>query len=373
MTVSKFTKQTDSALREKHFRAIADSAPFAIVITRVSDGSFVYVNDRFCALMGVTREHFNKKVAADLYANPEERKTVVANLQADGFIIDSDIQLKRALDSAPFWACFSAHVGELNGEQVIYASLYDITERKRAEERLREYAESLAQSSAELEQFAYVASHDLQEPLRMIGSYLKLLEQRYQGKLDSDAEDLIHFAVDGANRLQRMINDLLVFSRVHTRGKEFTDISAESALGNATENLKLAIEENGAELTHDPLPIVRADATQLTLLFQNLLSNAIKFKGKAAPKIHISAQISGDFYHFCVEDNGIGIARKDAERIFVIFQKLHSQEQYPGTGIGLAICRRIVARLAGRIWVESEPGKGSRFYFTIPRSLEKVG
>lgn len=359
------------SIREDQFRMIADSAPFAIIITRLSDGRFVYVNDRFCALMGKTREFFAGRSAQDLYVNLADRQDIVAKLQADGSIIDNDVQLKRSSDQTPFWACFSAHIGELNGEKMIYASLYDVTVRKNAEETLRDYAENLAQSNSELEQFAYIASHDLQEPLRMISSYVQLLEQRYKGKLDKDADDFIHYAVDGANRLQRMINDLLVFSRVHTRGKSLAECAPESALENALENLKLAIEENGAQVTRSALPLIRADATQVTMLFQNLIANAIKFRSKAQPLIHISAKTDGDFHLFCVEDNGIGIEPGQSERVFEIFQKLHSREKYPGTGIGLAICRRIVARHGGRIWVESEPGKGSRFFFTFPKDGAK--
>jgi PAS domain S-box-containing protein len=353
-------------LGEDAFRKIADSAPFAIVITRVADGRFVYANERFCTLMGLSRDQLVGVSASDLYANPEDRKTIVEKLIQGGTVFDSDIELRRPMDRSFLWARFSAQLNELNGEKVIFVSLYDITERRQAEAKLRETMNVLAQSNTELEQFAYVASHDLQEPLRMNSSYLQLLEQRYKDKLDSDANDFIHFAVDGSNRLQRMINDLLVFSRVHTRGKEFTEIEADSALDNALENLRLVIEERNALVTHDSLPVVKADPTQLTLLFQNLLVNAIKFSPGREPRVRISVQPTGEFYQFCVEDQGIGIDPKDAERIFVIFQKLHKRAEYAGTGIGLAVCRRIVARHGGRIWVESELGKGSRFYFTLP-------
>ncbi len=365
--VSAITKQTFSAaLSDEQFRTIADSAPFAIVITRLSDGSFIYVNDNYCSLLGVNREQLEDRAAWDIYADPEERKSIVEQLKNDGLVLNHDLQIKQSSNQSLLCVCFSARIGELNSEPITLASLYDITDRKKAEDKLRETAENLAQSNSELEQFAYIASHDLQEPLRMIGSYLQLLEQRYRGKLDKDADDFIHYAVDGATRLQRMINGLLVFSRVHTRGKEMASINAESALENALENLKLSITESGASITRDALPTVCADPTQLTLLFQNLLSDAIKFSGRS-PKIHIAIEETPDFYKFCISDQGIGIDPKDAERIFVIFQKLPNREQYPGTGIGLAICRRIVARHGGRIWVESEEGKGSRFYFTLSK------
>jgi light-regulated signal transduction histidine kinase (bacteriophytochrome) len=250
-------------------------------------------------------------------------------------------------------------------------SLTEITARKKLEGELRASVESLATSNADLEQFAYIASHDLQEPLRMISSYMTLLKQRYQGKLDSDADDFISYAVDGATRLQQMINDLLIFSRVQTRGKELVPAQAETAYMNAVENLAYSISEEKAEVTHDPLPSVLADATQLTMLFQNLLSNAIKFHGQEAPRIHVSVEPGDEHYKFCVQDNGIGIDPQFFDKIFLIFRRLHTREEYPGTGIGLAVCKRIVSRHGGQIWVESQDGQGTRFYFTLLRGDRK--
>jgi light-regulated signal transduction histidine kinase (bacteriophytochrome) len=238
--------------------------------------------------------------------------------------------------------------------------------RKRAEEQAARLMEDLQRSNAELEQFAYVASHDLQEPLRMVSSYTQLLARRYKDKLDKDADEFIAFAVDGANRMQRMINDLLTYSRAGTRGKEFTSVDCEAALGQAHANLRIAIEEHNAVITHDPLPTVMADEGQLAQLFQNLISNAIKFRGEEPPRIHVSARRRNQEWVLSVRDNGIGIEPQYTERIFVIFQRLHTRAEYPGTGIGLAICRRIVERHGGRIWVESEPGKSSTFFFTLP-------
>lgn len=256
-----------------------------------------------------------------------------------------------------------------------------ISELKRRTQEFQKKTDQLARSNKELEQFAYVASHDLREPLRMVTSYVKLLARRYKDKLDADADDFITFAVDGATRMQRLIDGLLIYSRVGTRVKEFEPTDCEMILGQCLSNLQVAIGERGAVITHDPLPTVMADHLQLTQLFQNLIDNAIKFRrGEEPPRIHISAKPiaeSGirnaelnselkDGWVFSVHDNGIGIAPEYADRIFVIFQRLHDREKYPGTGIGLAVCKKIVERHGGSIWVESEPGKGATFYFTIP-------
>ncbi len=224
----------------------------------------------------------------------------------------------------------------------------------------------LARSNSELEQFAYVASHDLQEPLRMVASYMQLLERRYKGKLDQDADEFIGYAVDGAGRMQRLINDLLGYSRLGTHGQAFTSISSQAALDQALDNLGVSLQESQAKVTHDPLPEVKGDQAQLVQLFQNLVGNAVKFHARKAPRVHVSAVPNDKEWVFSVRDNGIGIDPQYAERIFIIFQRLHDRSQYTGTGIGLAICKKIVQRHGGRIWVESEPGKGATFYFTLP-------
>jgi len=242
----------------------------------------------------------------------------------------------------------------------------EIAERKRAEAKLKQTLAELERSNAELQQFAYVASHDLQEPLRMVGSYVQLLQRRYKGKLDADADDFITYAVDGADRMKRLINDLLSYSRVGTHGKDFEPIDCESVVGQALANLHVAVEESGAEIITDPLPTLMVDGSQLSQLFQNLIGNAIKFHGLDPPRVHISAQQKRNEWEFSVRDNGIGIAPEFFDRIFQIFQCLHSKSEYPGTGIGLAVANKIVERHGGHIWVESEAGKGSTFYFTIP-------
>ncbi len=244
----------------------------------------------------------------------------------------------------------------------------DITERKQAEIALREAHEELKRSNAELEQFAYVASHDLQEPLRMVSSYTQLIMRRYGDKLDGDAKEFMDFIVDGAARMKGLIADLLAYSRVGTRGKDFKTTDSEAALQKATVNLRAAIGESGAVVTHDPLPEVCADDTQLAQLFQNLIGNAIKFRGDSAPQVHVSVDDAGHEWVFGVQDNGIGIEPQYFERIFMVFQRLHVKTEYPGTGIGLAICKKVVDRHGGRIWVESQPGHGSRFCFALPKN-----
>lgn len=242
-----------------------------------------------------------------------------------------------------------------------------ISQLEFAKQALQSKTEELGRSNAELEQFAYVASHDLQEPLRMVASYTQLLARRYRGKLDSDADEFIGFAVDGATRMQTLIRDLLSYSRIMTQGHALQPVDTRLAFDTACGNLQKSIEESGGTVSVGTLPTLQADATQLTQLFQNLLGNALKYCSERAPQIHVDARPADNGWVFSVEDNGIGIEAQYFERIFQMFQRLHTREEYSGTGIGLAICRRIVERHGGRIWVESQPGRGSTFLFAIPR------
>lgn len=253
---------------------------------------------------------------------------------------------------------------------LVMGAIRDVTERKRAEEKLTQQSAELARSNTELEQFAYVASHDLQEPLRMVVSYTQLLAKRYKGKLDADADEFIAYAIDGVTRMQALINDLLAYSRVGSQGKGLEPADSSAIVDRAVANLQGAIEGSGAMVTHDPLPTVMADDVQLGQLFQNLLGNAIKFHGDEPPHVHVSAEQKEAEWVFSVRDNGIGIDPQYTDRIFAIFQRLHGRGEYPGTGIGLAICRKIVERHGGRIWVESRLSKGTTFYFTIPTRTE---
>jgi light-regulated signal transduction histidine kinase (bacteriophytochrome) len=250
----------------------------------------------------------------------------------------------------------------------------DITARKRAEAELRrahdeleQKARELQRSNSELEQFAYVASHDLQEPLRMVSSYTQLVMRRYGEKLDKDAREFMNYVVDGAARMKQLIEDLLAYSRVGTRGKEFAPLELEAIVRRAVTNLRAAIEEAGAAVTWEGLPQVQGDDVQLAQLLQNLIGNALKFRSASVPRVNIFSTEKADDWEIVVQDNGIGIEPQYYERIFMVFQRLHNKAEYPGTGIGLAICKKVVERHGGRIWVESKLGEGSAFHFTLPK------
>ena len=290
----------------------------------------------------------------------ESREGFEARRQTkDGALIDVGIWTAPLRDAR----------GDVDGIMTI---MVDVTQRKRIEEALSHYTDELARSNADLEQFAYVASHDLQEPLRMVSSYTELLARRYEGRLDSDADEFIAYAVDGATRMQALINDLLAYSRIGSSGEPTEAVECGSVFRRVVGNLRAAINDTGAEVTSDRLPTVRGDESQLALLFQNLIANGIKFGGDRTPQVHLSAERRNGSWLFSVRDNGIGIEREYSERIFGIFQRLHTREEYPGTGVGLAICKRVVERHNGIIWVESEPGTGSVFKFTLPE-LEEDG
>jgi signal transduction histidine kinase len=250
------------------------------------------------------------------------------------------------------------------------ARLPEAVRRAIREKQLREEhqqaQEELARSNQDLEQFAYVASHDLQEPLRMVATYTQLLAERYRGQLDGDADKYIHYAVDGALRMQALVQDLLTFSRIGRLGTDLQSTDCNAVVETAVKNLRAAVDESGARVTHDLLPTVMADGSQLLQVFQNLIGNALKFRGPEPPAIHVSASKRGREWVFAVVDNGIGLAPEYAELVFVIFKRLHTRAEYPGSGIGLAICKKIIERQGGRIWVESQPGQGATFRFTLP-------
>ena len=261
-----------------------------------------------------------------------------------------------------------SHTGMIfNGKKALLEVFQDITESKQTEDKLYSTLKNLELSNKDLEQFAYVANHDLQEPLRMISSYTQLLERKYKDKLDPDANEYIHFAVDGAIRMQKLLNDLLEYSKISKSEKTFEKVDTSTVFGQVISNLQLLITSNRALITIDDLPVVKANESQMLSLFQNLIENAIKFQKKTElPKIHISCTKQNEMYRFSVADNGIGIEKQYHDRIFIVFQRLHSLKDYPGTGIGLSICKRIVERHGGSIWFESVLNEGTTFYFTLP-------
>ena len=281
-----------------------------------------------------------------------------------GFEVGAVDYVTKPLDGAEVLARIDTHLSLSTLRRELERQNAQLREEIAARERVQE---ALQRSNTELEQLAYVASHDMQEPLRMVASYLQLVADRYQGQLDAEADEFIGFAVDGAKRMQALINDLLAYSRVGTKARPFAPTDCAAIVATAIADLRVAIDESGARVTSGPLPVVMADAMQLAQLFRNLLGNAIKFRGSAPPQVHIEAESADAGWRFAVRDNGIGIAPEYFDRIFVLFQRLHGRREYPGTGIGLALCKKIVERHGGRIWVESVPGSGSVFRFTLPQ------
>ncbi len=350
---------------EAKWRALTQNSPdFIMNLSR--DGTIQFINR---TMPGLPDAEHTIGMSVLEFVPPEHREAnrqAIEGVYATGKRVEFESEGPGPDGTPRYYLCRVEPIVEAGRVTSVNYVTTDITERKRAEEALLAKERELKRSNAELEQFAYVASHDLQEPLRMVSSYTQLLSRRYQGKLDSDADEFIGFAVDGITRMQRMINDLLTYSRVGRRGKEPQPTDSGVVLERALQNLKLTIEDNKGSVTYDPLPVVMADDRQIEQLFQNLVGNAIKYHGDEPPSVHISAERSNGWWTFAIKDNGIGIEPQYYERIFQVFQRLHTQKEYAGTGIGLAVCAKIIERHGGRIWVESEPGRGSTFMFTLP-------
>ena len=364
------------AQMEGRYRGLLEAAPDAMVVVN-QGGEIVLLNVQAEKQFGYRRDELvGQKVKNIIPEGFAERLIADALRSAEDALaqqIGTGIELTgRRKDGSEFPIEIMLSPLESAEGILVTAAIRDITARKKAEAHLLQKVEELNRSNEELGQFAYIASHDLQEPLRMVASYTQLLSRRYKGKLDSDADEFIAFAVDGASRMQRLIQDLLAYSRVGTKGRDLLDISSEEALQQALMNLRGAIEESGALVTHDPLPTVLADEMQLIQLFQNLVGNAIKYQNPGVPRVHISAaRNGGKKWMFSVRDNGLGIDPQYFERIFGMFQRLHKREEFAGTGIGLAICKKIVERHGGSISVESQPGQGSTFRFALAGSERK--
>jgi len=369
--MEKKLRESEEKLR-RTFEAIQDS----LIITTL-DGHIVDLNEAAVRLHGFKEKGEMIGLNAVEFVVEEYRQAVyehgVKAFQGGGYIDRLEHRVRQA-DGTEFEAEFSGvPLFDDDGNLAGWVTLSrDITERKKMEAKIQQLLDELKRSNTELEQFAYVASHDLQEPLRMVSSYLQLLARRYKGKLEADADEFIEFAVDGSTRMMAMIQALLIYSRVGTKGKPPEPTDCEEVLAQTLKGLQAALQERGAEVTHDPLPTIMADGVQMGQLFQNLIGNGIKFQEEGVqPHVHVSVKDEGDNWLFSFGDNGIGIDSQYKDRIFVIFQRLHGKQEYKGTGIGLAVCKRIVERHGGRIWVESEPGKGATFLFTIPKKPQK--
>ena len=363
--------EEERALRDRSINSATNG--ILIADARQPDMPTVYCNAAFEKITGYGAEEVLGRNCRFLQGTDHQQPGLDAIRQAvrEGTEAKAELRNYRK-DGSPFWnELYIAPVKDQQGKLTHFIGIQtDITQRKHQEIELANTTRELAQSNAELQQFAYVASHDLQEPLRMVASYTQLLGKRYRGKLDQDADEFIGYAVDGATRMQRLIRDLLEYSRVGAERQSFEETDCELVFQQAMQNLSASVLERHAEVTHDPLPIVQANPTHLTQIFQNLIGNALKFQGDAPPKIHVGAKALPDGWEFSVRDNGVGMPGDQLDRIFAIFQRLHGQSEYPGTGIGLAICKRIVGKYGGQIWVESEPGQGSTFYFTLTTPQE---
>lgn len=376
-------KQAEKALQqsEQRLRAIINAVP-SLIFVKNTNGNFLTANKAVTDCLNMPQGELNGKSLEDIYIKNKDIREILKNVDLghnNGLIVtkrylhdNGNIRWLQIINTKCPESIF--------GEPAIVGIAVDITERKQAEEELQKHKDNLeemidertkelARSNTELEQFAYIASHDLQEPLRMVTSYMHLLEKRYKQSLDDDAQDFINFAVDGAKRMQILIQDLLRYSRVTSTKNKLEPTSCQTVLKNALYNLEVAIKDTGAKITYPDLPVVMGDSTLLIQLFQNLIGNAIKFHGERTPEIHISAEKQKHLWKILIKDNGIGIKEEYFKRIFQIFQRLHGRNEYEGTGIGLAVCKKIIEQHNGTIDIKSEPNKGTTFSFT----LHKVG
>ncbi|MHC3437963.1 PAS domain S-box protein [Natrialbaceae archaeon A-gly3] len=375
-TLASFRDVTERRERKREletYERIVENAQDILWMFEANWEETVFVNAHYEEIWGRPLEDLEADPTSFLEGvHPEDREVIREQMRRteDGETVDFEVRVNPEEDFER-WVWIRGYPIEDDGEPDVYAGFArDVTDRKEYEQELEEYQQRLEESNERLQQFAYVVSHDLQEPLRMVSSYLDLLEDEYGDELDEEAEEYIDFAVDGARRMSTMIDDLLRFSRVETRGKEPEPVDAEVSLEDALQDLRMRIEETDATVEYGDLPMVLADGNQLSQVFQNLVSNAIQYSGEDGPQIRISTEDGGDEYVFDVEDDGIGIPEDEQEMIFEVFTRGRQADRDSGTGIGLAICRRIVERHGGEIWVDSEIGEGSTFSFTLPKPGE---
>jgi PAS domain S-box-containing protein len=357
---------------ETRYRRLFETAQDGILILDGQTGQITDVNPFLINMLGYSHKELLRKQLWEIgtFQDIASSQAAFSELQDKGYIRYEDLPLETK-GGSKMNVEFVSNVYLVNGNKVIQCNIRDITKRKKAESKLSYLTDNLKRSNTDLQQFAYAASHDLQAPLRNIEGFVKLFERRYRKQFDEKADELIDFIIEGVIDMQSLISDLLEYSQIETKGKKFKLVDSSLSVAQAMADVESFIEETGAEVSYDdPLPKVLADKSQLRRLFQNLIGNALKFRSKRNPKVNISAQQKDKKWLFSVSDNGIGMEPKDTERIFNAFQRLHGKTEYPGTGIGLALCKKIVERHGGSIWVESEFGKGSTFYFTIP-TMEK--
>ena len=357
-----------ASAKDAPYRRLVEGLPVGVVVT-TSSGEILEANPAFAAMLGLASpEAMSRRSFTEFFAQPTVASNWRSQLEASRTVGNLDVQLRRT-DRSLMWVRISSWAVEdgPTGVRQIQSIIEETEEFHAAQHELARRSQALARSNAELEQFAYVVSHDLQQPLGMISSYLELLNTSVDDSLNDDSREYLDRVVRGADRMQEMVDAVLGYARVDTRGSDFSAVDLTAILDMVVDELGEAIEAVNATITHDDLPTVVADGAQIHQLLHNLLTNAIKFVGARPSRIHLSAVQDNSEWKVSVRDNGIGMESDTAERIFVMFQRLHTQDEYPGTGIGLAICKRIVERHGGRIWVESQPHRGSTFVFTLPK------
>ncbi len=367
---TEFIKAQESLrISEEKFNKSFMLSPTGLALADLASMKYIEVNDSFLDIIGFERDEVIGHTPDEIkIVNEEVKEQVIETLTVDGFIKNKEVSFNKK-SNEPGSMLFSAGLIDINNRKCALMIIHDISQRITTEKELNKKSDELLRSNAELEQFAYVASHDLQEPIRMIISYLQLLEKRYKDKLDQEAQDFINYAVDGANRMQTLIYSLLEYSRIN-RVQPYEYMDLQDTLNEVMQDLAVAISESNAKIEFGSLPVIFGDKVLIGQLFLNLIGNALKFKSDRPVEITITGKRQGNKFLFAVKDNGIGIKKEYNQKIFTIFQRLHSKDKYPGTGIGLAICKKIVERHEGKIWIESEVEKGTTFFFTIKSDLK---